>query len=79
MSQEGSQGLSQHAQGSGSPWYGACLSLNKELGPRLKVKAHHRILLQGGGNQPWQHEQYPQCKRMETGVFLPMGKAINQP
>lgn len=54
------------------------LSLNKELGPRLKAKTHHRILLQGG-NQPWQHEQYPQCKRMETGIFLPMGKAINQP
>lgn len=32
------------------------LSINKELGPRLKVKAHHRILLQGGGNQPWQYE-----------------------
>lgn len=40
------------------------LSLNKELGPRLKARAYHRILLQGCGNQLWQHEQYPQCKRM---------------
>lgn len=55
------------------------LSLNKELGPRLKARAHHRTFMQGGGNQPWQHEQYLQRKRMETGVFLPTGKAINQP
>lgn len=55
------------------------LSLNKELGPRLMARAHHRILLHGGGNQPWQHEQYPQCIKMETGLFLPTGKVINQP
>lgn len=44
--------------------HGAVAAVNKELGPRLKTRAHHRILLQGGGNQLWQHEQYPQCKRM---------------
>lgn len=55
------------------------LSLNEELDPRLKARTHHKILLQGGGNQLWQHTQYPQCERMEIGIFLPTGKAINQP
>jgi len=55
------------------------LSLNKELHPGLNARARRRISLQGGGNQPWQHEQYPQRERMETGVFLPMREAINQP
>lgn len=45
----------------------------------FKARACCSILLQGGGSQLWQREQYPQCERMETSVFLPMGKAINQP
>lgn len=47
---------------------------------QVKGKGQSQDLIAGKmGNQLWQHEQYPQCKRMETGIFLPMGKAINQP